>query len=83
MEKLLNQILTEMREKFDRVDKKFDRMDERFNRMDKRFEKVEVQMKKGFSEVNQHLDRIEVAQNQDVIAILKKIDRNTRTGASH
>lgn len=83
MEKLLNQILTEMREKFDKVDEQFDKVDERFDKIDERFEKVGVQMKKGFGEVNQHLDRIEDAQNQDVIAILKNIDRNTRTGASH
>lgn len=61
MDKLLNQILTEMREKFDRV---------------------EVEMKTGYRKVNQRLDRID-AQNQDVIAMLKKIDRNTRAGASH
>jgi len=61
MEKLLNQILTEMREKFDIVE--------------------EVEMKTAYSEVNQRLDRIN-AQNQNVIAMLKKIDRNTRAGAS-
>ena len=58
MEKLLNQILTEMREKFDIVE--------------------EVEMKTAYSE---RLDRIN-AQNQNVIAMLKKIDRNTRAGAS-
>jgi tetrahydromethanopterin S-methyltransferase subunit G len=80
-----------MDERFNEVDKRLNKVDEHFNEVGERFKEVGgrfnetdekfigiyARLDRGFSEVNERLDRIEYSQPEDIVAVLKQIDKNT------
>jgi tetrahydromethanopterin S-methyltransferase subunit G len=73
-----------MDERFNEVDKRLNKVDEhfnevggRFNETDEKFIGIYARLDRGFSEVNERLDRIEYSQPEDIVAVLKQIDKNT------
>ncbi|WP_442600004.1 hypothetical protein [Neobacillus sp. D3-1R] len=79
---MMEQILKEIQQ----MNENFQQIDERFQKMDDRFEKLEEKMDHKFDMVAEQLDRMEstldsVAKtaNVDSIAILERIDKNTRS----
>jgi DNA anti-recombination protein RmuC len=72
---IMEQILTAIRQ-----------LDNRFNQIDDRFNQLEDRMELKFEKVTEQLDRMETTlnivaktANDDTVAILERIDRNTKS----
>ncbi|MBD1381396.1 hypothetical protein [Metabacillus arenae] len=66
--------------RFDKVDKRFGDIDGRFDKVDKRFGDIEERFNKvdnEISEVKEIARRIEVSNEDDILAMLKQVQNNT------
>ncbi len=73
--------MEEIKEMLQQMMGRFDNLEGRFDGLEGRFDGLEARMDQQFAEVNeqlvdirQQLDRIEQSQNDDVIAILERIE---------
>ncbi len=54
--------LDDVDSRFDRMDSRFDSMDSRFDGMDSRFDSLEREMRQGFDELGERIERVESKQ---------------------
>jgi Skp family chaperone for outer membrane proteins len=79
---MMEQILTAILQ----MNNHFKQMDDRFNQMDDRFKQLEDRMETKFEKVTDQLDRMETTLDiiaktayEDTVAIIERIDRNTKS----
>ncbi|WP_100401044.1 hypothetical protein [Bacillus sp. FJAT-44742] len=58
---------------------RFDKVEKQISHLDKQVSHLEIQTTQGFREMNEKLDRNDWNSNEDVISLLKTINKNTET----
>ncbi len=66
--------MEEIKELLQQVMGRLDGLEGRFDGLEGRFDGLEARMDKQFDDIKQQLDRMEQSQNDDVIAILERIE---------
>ena len=70
----IKELLQQVMGRLDGLEGRFDGLEGRFDGLEGRFDGLEARMDKQFDDIKQQLDRMEQSQNDDVIAILERIE---------